>query len=218
MKISQIKILILPFLSVTLFSQIESLVLSIGTSWAFAKISPYAFTVISGIVLGLQIKKKYSKNTSLKYISIFLAIILPFSIGFALHPIYEGDFTNAPGEKIKINYSTKDFQSDGLIVATIPNCPFCFESIKTLKKIHKRNPHLKIEFIVCARNETYLKKYKKEINGDFLIRMSQNADSLTLTAGLKFPAFFIVKNKKPLYKWSNDQFNVLTIDRIENKF
>ena len=103
MKISQIKILILPFLSVTLFSQIESLALSIGTSWAFAKISPYAFTVISGIVLGLQIKKKYSKNTSLKYISIFLAIILPFSIGFALHPIYEGDFTNTPGEKIKIN-------------------------------------------------------------------------------------------------------------------
>jgi len=62
------------------------------------------------------------------------------------------------------------------------------------------------------------KKYNKEIAGDFLIRLAKNPDSLALTAGLRFPAFFKVKNKKPIYKWSNDQFNVLTIDRIENTF
>ena len=217
MKITEIKNVLLSFLSIILFSKIENLALSIGTSWTISKIIPYIFTILCGGLLGFQLTKINFKNKLIKYLSVFFTATLPFGLGFALHPIYEGDFSILPGEKIIINYSPADFKFDGLTVATIPNCPFCFESIKTLKKIHKRNPNLKIEFIVCARNENYIKNYKKEINGDFPIRMAKNADSLALTAGLKFPAFFIVKNKKPLYKWSNDQFNVLTIDRIESK-
>jgi hypothetical protein len=39
-----------------------------------------------------------------------------------------------------------------------------------------------------------LKKYKNEINGAFSIRMAENADSLAITSGLRFPTFFLIKN------------------------
>lgn len=218
MKISDIKYILISFLSITLFYKIENLALNLGSSWTFAKILPYSLTIICGFLLAIQIKKLNIKNTLIKYLSIFLIFIMPFTISFALHPIYEGDFTNSPLEKVKINYSLNDFKSDGLTVTTIPDCPFCFGSIGMLKKIQKRNPKLKIDFVVCAKNKKYLTKYKNEIKGAFNIRLANNADSLARTADLRFPTFFLVKNKKPVYKWSNDQFNVFAIDHLESKF
>jgi hypothetical protein len=114
------------------------------------------------------------------------------------------------------NASPADFKKDGLMVITIPNCPFCFGSIQKLKLIKRRQPALEIDFVVCANNKEYLQKYKKEINGCFPIRIADNADSLVFTANFRFPAFVLVKNKKPNYVWSNDQFGVRAIDEMEN--
>ncbi len=216
MKFPEIKFILLTFLSITLFSKIENLALNNGTSWTFAKLLPYGFTILCGILLFFQVKKISFKKPILKYASLLLVLILPFSIGFSFHPIYEGDF-NLSSEKVITNFSPIEFVNDGITVATIPNCPFCFESIKTLKKIKKRNPDLKIDFIVCAKNSKYLKKYLTEIDGDFEIRLAKNPDSLAFTSGLRFPTFYLVKDKKPVFKWSNDQFSVRSIDVLESK-
>jgi thiol-disulfide isomerase/thioredoxin len=217
MKLSETKFLFLSFLSIVLFSKIENFALDIGTSWTFAKLLPYGITIACGVLLFFQIKKISFNRYLLKYTFSILALILPFTIGFAFHPIYEGDFSSE-GEIIKKNTYLSEFKNDGLTVTTIPECPFCFGSIEKLKKIQKRNPKLKIDFIVCAKNIKYLKKYKNEINGAFSIRMAENADSLAITSGLRFPTFFLIKNKKPVYKWSNDQFGVCAIDEFESNF
>ena len=143
-----------------------------------------------------------------------LSFIVPFGLGFSLNPIYEGDFSKQ-GTSIVKNASPADFKKDGLMVITIPNCPFCFGSIQKLKLIKRRQPALEIDFVVCANNKEYLQKYKKEINGSFPIRIADNADSLVFTANFRFPAFVLVKNKKPNYVWSNDQFGVRAIDEME---
>ena len=217
MKISETKYLFLSFLSIVLFSKIENVALDLGLSWTFSKLLPYGITIACGVLLFFQIKKISFNRSLLKSILLLIAFALPFTIGFAFHPIYEGDFSSE-GEIVKKNTSPSEFKNDGLTVTTIPECPFCFGSIEKLKKIQKRNPKLKIDFIVCAKNIKYLKKYKNEINGAFSIRMAENADSLAITSGLRFPTFFLIKNKKPVYKWSNDQFGVCAIDEFESNF
>ena len=217
MKITELKFLLLSFLSITMFSRIENLALNIGASWTFAKLLPYGITILCGILLFFQIKKIAFNKPILKYTSLLFVLVLPFSLGFALHPIYEGDFSSI-GNKISKNITPKEFKNDGLTVTTIPDCPFCFGSIEKLKQIKKRNPNIKIDFIVCSKNEKYLKTYKEEINGAFPVRIAENADSLAITSGFKFPTFFLVKNKKPIYSWSNDQFGVRAIDEFESNY
>ena len=216
MKISNILLLLITIVSIVFFKQIENIALSLGLSWTISKITPYVILILLGITLSFKIKKINFKHKISKYLFQILVFGLPFSIGFGLNPIYEGDFSKN-GESLTIKTIPEDFQNDGLIIATIPNCPFCFEAIDKLKKIKKRNPSLKIEYVVCVKNPIYVQNYKKEINGAFTVRTAMNPDELAKIAGLRFPSFFLMKDKKKIYKWSNDQFGVRAIDELELK-
>lgn len=213
MKIKLFSIVILTIISILFFGKIELLLINTGFSWTFSKIFPYVLLILFGIILCSESRKgivrKWVKNSIGT-----LSFIVPFGLGFSLNPIYEGDFSKQ-GTSIVKNASPADFKKDGLMVITIPNCPFCFGSIQKLKLIKRRQPALEIDFVVCANNKEYLQKYKKEINGSFPIRIADNADSLVFTANFRFPAFVLVKNKKPNYVWSNDQFGVRAIDEME---
>lgn len=213
MKIKLFSIVILTIISILFFGKIELLLINTGFSWTFSKIFPYALLILFGIILCIESRKgivrKWVKNSIGT-----LSFIVPFGLGFSVNPIYEGDFSKQ-GTSIVKNASPADFKKDGLMVITIPNCPFCFGSIQKLKLIKRRQPALEIDFVVCANNKEYLQKYKKEINGSFPIRIADNADSLVFTANFRFPAFVLVKNKKPNYVWSNDQFGVRAIDEME---
>ena len=211
------KLILLTFftlLFITFFKKIELISLNIGLSWTFSKILPYFILGICGVLLFIQFIKM-NFNKFLKFISGLIILILPFLIGFVLNPIYEGDFSKQ-GASIKSNFSSTDFKDDGLLVVTIPDCPFCFGAIEKLKIIKRRNPKLKIDFVVCSTNKQYIKNYIKEINGEFSIRLADNPEELAKTSGFKFPTFFKVENKKPTYMWSNDQFGVRAIDEFES--
>jgi hypothetical protein len=201
-------------LFITFFKRIELLSLNLGLSWTFSKILPYFILVICGILLFIQFIK-INFNNLLKLIIGFIILILPFLIGFVLNPIYEGDFSKQ-GTSIKSNLSPKDFMNDGLMVVTIPDCPFCFGAIEKLKIIKRRNPNLIIDFVVCSTKKQLLKKYIKEIDGKFSIRLADNPEGLAKSSNFKFPTFFKVVNSKPIYQWSNDQFGVCAIDDFES--
>ena len=213
MKIKLFSIVILTIISILFFGKIELLLINTGFSWTFSKIFPYALLILFGIILYLLSRKAIVRKW-VKYSVGIVVVLLPFGVGFIFNPIYEGDFSKQ-GTSIVKNASPSDFKKDGLMVITIPNCPFCFGSIQKLKLIKKRQPSLQIDFVVCANNKEHLQKYKKEINGSFPIRIADNADSLVFTANFRFPAFVLVKNKKPNYVWSNDQFGVRAIDEME---
>jgi hypothetical protein len=214
MKNKIISLSVLAIILIVLFKKIELISLNIGLSWTVSKLLPYIVLIINGLFLFFQIKK-LNFNSILKIISCSIILILPFTIGFSLNPIYEGDFSKE-GSSVKTIYSPTDFINDGLTVVTIPDCPFCFGAIEKLKIIKSRNPKLKIDFVVCSTNKQYIKNYIEEIDGKFSIRLANNPEELAKTSGFRFPTFFKVEKKKPIYMWSNDQFGVRAIDEFES--
>jgi hypothetical protein len=209
-----ILLIVFTILVISFFKRIELTSLNLGLSWTFSKILPYFILGICGVLLFIQFIKM-NFNKFLKFISGLIILILPFLIGFVLNPIYEGDFSKQ-GISIKNNFPQTDFKNNGLTVVTIPDCPFCFGAIEKLKIIKRRNPKLKIDFVVCSTNKQDLKNYIKEINGEFSIRLSNNPEELAKTSGFRFPTFYKVEKKKPTYMWSNDQFGVRAIDDFES--
>ena len=208
--------LLLTFLLIFTFTGIESTCLNIGLSWTVSKIIPYILLIVNGAIITYILSKMNFKKPLLKLICLLAGISLPFIVGFRLHPIYEGDFSNN-GIEIKKNLSPTDFTQTGLTVITIPGCPYCFETISILKKIKKRNPSLKIDFVVCTPDVKNIKTYQKEINGSFQIRIADKPNELAAMAGFSFPAFVYSKNNTPITLWRNDTFGVTVIDDLENK-
>ncbi len=203
-------------LSILCFNQINEILLNWNFSWTISKITPYILLVIIGILISFEISNKLkSQKKTIKYFILLLVLPSPFIIGFGLNPIYQGDFSKN-GDKLKSSRADENFNENGLSVLTIPGCHFCFESIEKLKIIKKRNPNLSIIFIVCSRDKKSLIAYKKEINNAFHLKLSSNPDKLAELAQMRFPVFLRIRDKKPIYRWSNDQFGVRAIDLLES--
>jgi hypothetical protein len=79
--------------------------------------------------------------------------LIPFSIYFAINPIYDGDFANncrtlntsILPEKVKAK----------LLVVAIPGCTYCMGSLETLKKLKTKNKNLDIQFLVCTSEKNH---------------------------------------------------------------
>ncbi len=195
----------------------EDLFLNLGMSHTISKTIPYLLSILVGLYLARIIfKSQRVKNKIAKLIVAILAFIVPFGIYFAFNPIYEGDFSE-DGKEIKIRNATTTSVKNGLLVLTIPGCPYCFESISSLKQMKNRNPELNIIFAVTGSKDTLvLKDYRKEVGGVFPVQLLPNSIALSSEIGSKFPAFIMVKNGSAIYSWSNDQFGVRAKDRVEN--
>lgn len=196
------------------FKSLESNLLEGNFSWTISKSLPYLVLVMGGILLAYSFAKAFKmKSGILKALVVILLIVAPFGIGFAMHPIYEGDFSSE-GKEISDSKLEIDKKYD-LLVITIPDCPYCLESIFRLKLIKKRNPSIKILFSVCTSEEQKLSLYKELIAGDFDIETARDLEASIKLAEGSFPAFVHMKKGIPVYKWSNDQFGAGAIDELE---
>lgn len=220
MKILFFLVLIISTVTLVTFKSFESGLLNNGFSWTMSKLLPYLTLAISGILLTYSFVKGF--KTKSRIINILAGLILfasPFAIGFVLHPIFEGDFSSE-GVEIKESKLKIDAKYD-LLVVTIPDCPFCLESISKLKLIKKRNPEVKILFSVCTIDEKKLSLYRQLINGDFDISLAKDVEASVKLAENNgtsgFPTFVQMKQGNPVYKWSNDQFGAGAIDSFEGE-
>lgn len=216
MKFKLITLTLITAVTIVFFNDLELMALNSGISWTISKLLPYIFLGILGLAYFMLLNKLTYKPI-LKQSIRSISLVLPFAIGFLLHPIYDGDFSKI-GSTIHKNSSKKEFTQNGLAVVTIPDCPYCFGAIQKLKLLKKRNPKLHIEFIVCTSKKEYIENYIKEINGLFQIRLAKNPQELAKTAEFRFPMFFKVEQNKATYKWSNDQFGVRATDDLEVAF
>jgi hypothetical protein len=182
-----------------------------------SKLTPYLVMILFGLLMmRFLLKSKGIKNKAVKVTLALILLVAPFSAYFALNPVYQGDFSQN-GKEMKIRNSKTTSMENGLLVLTIPGCPYCFESIGFLKKIQKRNPRLKIQFAVTGtEDKAYLTDYKREVNKVFDVALYTNASTLVKETGGRFPTFILVKNSEAIYAWSNDQFGVRAIDKLEN--
>ncbi len=179
-------------------------------SWTITKALPYILSIFGGVFLFWIFSKLKGKIRIIR----FFIWMIPFLIYFTLNPIYQGDFSN----EFKI-IQTKSLPSKTvkkeLIVITIPGCPFCFGSIESLKVLKKRNPSLKINYIVCSSDSSSILEYKKEIGKSFPINYSSTPEKWASIAQGKFPTFLLVGENQTKV-WSNDGFGVRAKDEIES--
>ena len=216
MKIIFAIVLILCGLTVYKFADLEISMLNNGFSWTMSKILPYLALAAGGIILAYSFAKSFKiKSKAIKFVTVLILFAAPFAIGFALNPIYEGDFSSE-GKKVE-STSLKTDEKSGLMVITIPDCPYCLGSIGKLKLIKKRNPDMKILFSVCTTSAQKMSLYKEAITGDFDIELAENEQESVKLAEGSFPAFVQLKKGIPVYKWSNDQFGAGATDKLEGE-
>lgn len=215
--------LILTLFSLLFFGKINELAMDFGFSWTFSKLLPYLLLIISGFLLAFSSLLRWKvllrvlpMNRALRRVLRLVIVLIPFGVGFVLHPIYEGDFSKN-GEVVSTTKNYRAFPKNGLVMLAIPNCPYCLEGLYTMKKMKKRNPDLKLEMLVCTSDASLLTLYKEVSAGEIKIKNTQNPDEYALLADGRFPTFIQVENRKPTYRWSNDQFGAPARDWVEDQ-
>lgn len=211
MKILFALLLVVCGATVFAFDSLESSLLDSGFSWTMSKLFPYLLLGFGGILLAYTFAKGFKlKPKAVKVVIVILLLALPFTIGFALNPIYEGDFSSE-GTEVSDSNVTVDPKYD-LVIVTIPGCPFCLESITRLKLIKKHHPKAQMLFMVCSSDKKDLELYRGLIAGDFDIDLAKDIEASVKLAEGHFPTFVRLKKGVPVYRWSNDQFGAGAID------
>lgn len=171
--------------------------------------------LISLFVIFLLKKEKFFKHKILFLSLAFVILFAPLGIAFALNPIYEGDFskegTNVDSKKVYVDFSESDF-----IVLTIPNCPFCKESTEKMNLLKKRNPELRIKYLVCSFDSRSLHELRLYLNPEIKIELARNLSELVTLCKGKFPTYLKVKNTKAVHIWNNSQLGTRALDWIES--
>jgi hypothetical protein len=178
--------------------------------WTLSRTLPYILSIFGGVFLFWIFSKTKGKIRVIRYI----IWIVPFMIYFIVNPIYQGDFSNEYRTIQTKSLPSKTVKNE-LIVITIPGCPFCFGSIESLKILKKRNPSLKINYIVCSSDSLSTLEYEKAGRGSFPINYSTTPEKWAKIAQGKFPSFLLVGENQTKV-WSNDGFGVRAKDEIES--
>ena len=197
----------------------ENFLLSISLSFTVSKLISYLLFVVIGILLAFLFFKK-SKNDRIgkipKLIISLVLFVAPFLIYFAIHPIYEGDFSN---NSYSIDSKVDFPQKKQLTIIALANCPYCIQSIETSKLLKKKNPGMKIEYWVLSNSPAHYMKYKKLLGKAAQVKLKARiSDELAVIAKGSYPTFVISDNKKAIKAWNNDSFGVMAMDEVCSGF
>lgn len=191
----------------------ESFFLGLGLSWTWSKLLPYLLMIIIGILLFRFVFKRV-EGKGWKLLST-LIIFIPFLAYFAFVPIYQGDFTdNSTVTKRTAKHT--ELTGKKLVVIAIPGCPYCSSAMESMVNLKAKNPNLQIEYIVLSTDSEALVPYKKLSNGKIDVVLAENIDAMQAIAQGSYPSFVIVDGKKPLKRWSNNDFGVVALDQVED--
>ncbi len=197
---------------------IEDLLLGVGLSWTMSKTLPYVLCIIIGIVVMLFLKKRMRTTSKLlKWIVGSIGLILPFVFYFSFHPIYEGDFSNN-SISVDMENDLSELRGEKMVIISIANCPYCYESITRVKKLKERNPDINIEMRVCSSDSNSVNWYNEVAGENMNVVLAENKEALAKLAFGSFPTFVLVNNDSPLTVWSNDDFGVRAMDEVESRF
>jgi thioredoxin-related protein len=215
--------LLLSLLGIVFFARIENGLIDTNFSWTFSKILPYTLLIIGGLFMFVGkvfsisfLKFLTPKSKYIKWTINLCLLLAPFSIGFALHPIYEGDLSSSSGT-IDTQLNLKEFKDNDLVVIAIPGCKYCMESIRDLKRIKARKPELKITFLVSSSTKSDVIPYQQEVGDLFQVKLVSDIEKAVQFAEGSFPTFVKLSDGKPSYKWNNSLFGVKAKDLVEQE-
>ncbi|ASS50398.1 MAG: hypothetical protein A3D31_12590 [Candidatus Fluviicola riflensis] len=199
-------------------SSVELFFLNMGLSYTLSKVAAYLLFPLLGLLVWLIIKK-WIKRKGLR-ITALMVLCVGFFFGYFLqHPIYEGDFSNN-STPVLLKSELDNIKTDKLVVITIPNCPFCQESISRMRVFQERHPKVKIEYRVCVNDslaQDAVELYRKRTGNNILVSQATDGKKLASVADMFFPTFVLV-TKSGKMKWSNDNFGAGALDEVVAAF
>lgn len=194
---------------------LEGFLLDAGLSWTMSKLLPYVMMVVVGILFVIFTKGLFRSQRILNRIVRLILFFLPFGVYFAVAPIYEGDFSNVSSTTEK-SAEFSELSGKRLVVISIPNCPFCKESMNRLKVLQERLPDAIIEYRVCLSSDSTALDWYIESAGESIgVQFAENSEALSTLAQGAYPTFVLVDGNKPLKSWSNNNFGVSAMDEVE---
>ena len=196
----------------------ELFFLNMGLSYTLSKVVAYLLFPILGFLVWLIIKK-WIKGSVLRITALVVLCLGFFFSYFLQHPIYEGDFSNN-STLVQMKSELDDIKTDKLVVISIPNCPFCQESILRMLAFQKRHQKVRIEYRVCV-NDSLTKDavsfYRKMLGNTIPVSKAKDVKRLAALADMSFPTFVLVTKSRKI-KWSNDNFGVGALDEVVAAF
>ncbi|TNE54941.1 MAG: hypothetical protein EP338_05705 [Bacteroidetes bacterium] len=211
--------LILAALLAYFMEDVERIMTSWGLAWTFSKGLIYFLLFIASVFSGWLLGGLLAgKKKGLKWILLLLLGGTLFGFGFYRYPIYQGQFAN--------DYKKVDLKIEGekydLIILSLPNCPYCHETVPLIQRLKTREKELKIAYAVFTKEENKLGSYAEELKGaaevfrawDYFSQTQ--GEQLLRDARHAFPAFLVLeKETGRLYK--GDGFGTRALDELENR-
>jgi hypothetical protein len=189
----------------------EELLNYFGVSFTVSKFLPYLLTILIGVICAKLLSKHLSASKIIRNIFTVLIAILPFGIYFAIHPIYQGDFSN---EGVLIKKKLVLPKDKDLLIVALADCPYCIQSQETIKLIHQKNKKIKAEYLIVNGTKQDSIRYARRLLGFASCRTIKNSVPLLQTIQGSFPSFILVRKGKLNKVWSNNTFGVRAWDEV----
>ena len=216
----KVKPVVIAFLLVLLlipssFGNVRGFLLSKGFSWMLSEWMYYVLLIVLGARLGWILAGGVNwKSAWKKYSVVLLSILTPFAIGFAEHPIYEDMLWDLSADMSTVK-TTTDYADADIVVIAIADCPYCKRAVTELKALHERNPDMRMRMVVCTADSVWLKPYEEEAAGVFDVVMATDMDVMATHADGHFPAYVLVRDGKPVFRWTNNEWGPRAKDTVE---
>ena len=191
----------------------EIFLLNLGISFTLSKLISYFLFIIIGSLLAFIFFKRSKNGRISKIPKLIISLILfitPFLVYFAIHPIYQGDFSNnSYSVKSKVDFP----KNKQLIIIALVNCPYCVQSIETIKRLKKKNSAISIEYWVLSTDLKDKTMYQKLLGKTAKVKLKgRKANELAIIARGSYPTFVLSDKYKAIKAWNNDSFGVMAMD------
>jgi hypothetical protein len=201
-------------------NHVESLGLSVGINHTYSKLLPYFIEFLLVCVLVYQANKSFLKDKSRglkKAVSIFI-LVAACGTAFAIHPIYEGDFTNTY-RKIIVSGKKAQIFEPGLTMVALPGCEFCLARREELNEFKAHHPSIGVAVFIINDDQLALEEYQETMSKDIEVKLASDMSALKMVIGGNYPAFFYKSSKdtQELIHWNNNDFGVTALDWIVGK-
>ena len=197
-------------------NSIEVFFLTNNFSWVAAKLGPYVYFLILGLLFGLLVVWKLKFKGHVRVLFLISLPLVMFSLYFSFYPIFKGDFSNE-NKLFKRNESMIELKENRLIVLSLPGCPYCLESMERMRIVKQRHPNITIEYKVCHGDSASLIWFEKYGKKDFDYSIASNAEMTSKLAQGLYPTY-VLSRKSYLIVWSVEQFGMSAIDEVEESF
>lgn len=192
-----------------------TLINDLKIGWVFSDITtrilPFVFLII-GLSVLFSTFKKFNKAPNC-----ILAIVISFTVNFAVNPIYVDDYGIVETKK-ELDFDLLNTHFPELLSSTEPvvvafftsTCPFCKSSSRNfqLNKNAGKQPKTVILFPSVKEDaEDFLKQSKS----DFDYALITDEEFLK-NAGNRFPSVFLIQNGEVLNHWVGSEINYSVLD------